>query len=441
MSLPSLPFEIIISILLLLPAKELIKLLVTCKSWYAMIKDQDFIKKHFESSVATGKNYLLYVPVQSKPEKTFTLLNAKNFHHESELRVPFDLPGMLNCVVVSSVNGLICLTDISCFGHIIYLTNPTINKYLTLPPSTIYFHELDLQIIQVSLGFGYHEKTNDFMVVRIGFVENDCYGWLDEEDDDDDVEPSRLPHGYDFVSRAEVFSLNTKVWKEIKLSCNFSYKRHDMFSGVVVNECLHWKVVKSNTYEDEMVILSYHLGEETFQEFECPKFQGEGGVDLTECIGEFKGKLGLFAFCAVFDYWFGIRGQPCHLWVMEEYGVKNSWTCHATISLGMMIYRPLAFTRNGEIIIQDRFASIYSYDFSNNQLLDLKIQAEEHDLNFVNFTDSLVLVDLNDKPMGQEGATPANGGGVDFDGYMHMEEVNMVDKDDPPGDTPMNVEK
>nr|XP_033514495.1 F-box/kelch-repeat protein At3g23880-like [Nicotiana tomentosiformis] len=250
MSLPSLPFEIIISILLLLPAKALIKFLVACKSWCAMIKNQDFIKKHFETSVATGKNYILYVPVQSKPEKTFTLLNAKNFHYESELRVPFDLPGMLNCIVVSSINGLICLTDISRFGHIIYLTNPTINKYLILPPSNIYGDELDLQIIQVSLGFGYHEKTNDFKVVRIGFVENDCYDWLDEEDDDE--EPMTPPHGYDFVSKAEA--------------------------------------VKSNTYEDEMVILSYHLGEETFQEFECPKFQGEGGVDLTECIGEFKGQ-------------------------------------------------------------------------------------------------------------------------------------------------------
>ncbi|KAM3290778.1 hypothetical protein P3S67_019067 [Capsicum chacoense] len=272
MSPPYLTFEIIFSILLLLPAIALIKFLVVCKSWCAIIKSQDFIKKHFETPNARGKNYILYGHTKN---------NHENFCYEHESRVQFDLPGMLSCFFVGSVNGLICLTDLNCFGHKIYLTNPSINKYLMLPPSSIYDDESDLLIIQVVLGFGYHAKTNDFKVVRIGFIEH-------EEDHEGSVSVPP-PYGYDnFLSRVVVFSLNTKVWKALELSPNLSYKSYDMVSGVVVNECLHWDVIKSNgTYEDiyKVVILTFHLGEETFQEIEFSIYHEESAIDLSRCLG------------------------------------------------------------------------------------------------------------------------------------------------------------
>lgn len=57
-------------------------------------------------------------------------------------------------------------------------------------------------IIQVILGFGYDEKTNDFKVVRIEYIEH-------EEDHEGSV--SIPPYAYDFLSRVEIFSVNTKV--------------------------------------------------------------------------------------------------------------------------------------------------------------------------------------------------------------------------------------
>ncbi|XP_055826421.1 F-box/kelch-repeat protein At3g23880-like [Solanum dulcamara] len=391
MYLPSLPFEIIISILLLLPAKELIKFLVTCKSWYALIKSQEFIKKHHETSTVTGENHILYTHIETNSEKTFALLNHKTFHYESDLRVSFDLPDALNSIIVSSVNGLICLADINRFGHT-YLTNPSINKYLILPPSSIYSDESELQFRQMCTGFGYHERTNDFKVVRIGFIDHD---WLIEDYYEEPITP---PRAYDFECRAEIFSLNTKVWKTLNLSPNFCYNRHDIFSGVVVNECLHWKAIKSNTYEDKMVILSFHMGDGIFHDIECPIFSDEERINRFKCFGEFKGKLGFFTYCPI-ECWYGPGEQPCHLWTMEEYGVINSWTCQTIIVPGMSICKPLAFTRNGEIIMRDRSGKIFCCDYNNNQLLDLNIQDDKHDLNFINYTESLVLVDLNDEPM------------------------------------------
>ena len=242
------------------------------------------------------------------------------------------------------------------------------------------------------IGFDYHERTNDFKVVRIGIIDHD---WLNDIDYEDPITP---PREYKFECKAEIFSLNTKVWKTLNLSPDFCYKRHDIFSGLVINEYLHWKAIKRNTYEDKMVILSFHMGDETFQDIEFPIFYDEVEINLSICLGEFKGKLGLFTFCPI-ECWNMPGEQPCHLWTMEEYGEINCWTCQAIIVSAIPICNPLAFTRNGEIIMRDRFGKIVCYNYNNNQLIDLNIQDEEHDLNFINYTESLVLIDLNDDPM------------------------------------------
>lgn len=44
----------------------------------------------------------------------------------------FDFSKILNWIVANLVNVLFCLTNISCFGLTIYLTNLSTNKYLIL---------------------------------------------------------------------------------------------------------------------------------------------------------------------------------------------------------------------------------------------------------------------------------------------------------------------
>ncbi|XP_049394730.1 uncharacterized protein LOC125859021 [Solanum stenotomum] len=270
------------------------------------------------------------------------------------------------------------------------------------------------------IGFGYHERTNDFKVVRIGFID---HVWLIEE----------YNYGeYDFECRAEIFSLNTKVWKTLDLSHDFCYNRLDLFSGVVVNEYLHWKAIKSNTYENKMVILTFHMGDEAFQDIECPIFYDGEEINQSINLGEFRGKLGFLRSYPV-KCWYGPGEKPCYIWTMEEYGEINSWTSQTVIVSGMPIQYPLAFTKNGQIIIRDKYGNIFSYDYNTNQLLDFNIQDEEYAMNFIDYTESLVLVDLNDDPM--------EDGVAEFDEDINMEHmINMIDNDDPQGETSMDDE-
>uniref|UniRef100_A0A3Q7FHB9 F-box associated beta-propeller type 1 domain-containing protein n=1 Tax=Solanum lycopersicum TaxID=4081 RepID=A0A3Q7FHB9_SOLLC len=253
-----------------------------------------------------------------------------------------------------------------------------------LGPNLISCDDSELQFRKMCIGFGYHERTDDFKVVRIGFID---HVWLNEEYNYEEV------GGYDFECRAEIFSLNTKVWKALDLSHDFCYNRVDLFSGVVVNEYMHWKAIKSNTYENKMVILTFHMGDETFQDIECPIFYDGEEINQSIYLGEFRGKLGFLRSYPV------KLGQPCYIWTMEEYGEMNSWTCQTIIVPSLPIQYPLAFTKNGQIIIRDKYENIFSYDYNTNQLLDLHIQDDEHAMNFIDYTESLVLVDLNDDPM------------------------------------------
>ncbi|KAK4733631.1 hypothetical protein R3W88_007892 [Solanum pinnatisectum] len=296
---------------------------------------------------------------------------------------------MLNCIV-GVVNGLICFENINPEEHTIYLTNPSINKYLILPPSSIYSDDSKLQFRKMCIGLGYHERTNDYKVVRIGFID---HVWLNEEYNYEETGE------YDFDCRAEIFSLNTKVWKTLDLSHDFCYNRVDVFSGVVVNEYLHWKAIRATLGENKMVILTFHMGDETFQDIECPIFYDGEETNQSIYLGEFRGKLGFLRSYPV--KW----EQPCYIWTMEEYGEMNSWTY--------------------------KYGNIFSYDYNTNQLLDLHIQDGEFAMNFIDYTESLVLVNLNDDPM--------EDGVAEFDEDINMEHViNMIDDDDPQGDASMD---
>ncbi|KAK4706819.1 hypothetical protein R3W88_033615 [Solanum pinnatisectum] len=325
----------------------------------------------------------------------------------------FDSPDILNCIV-GSVNGLICFENINPEGHTIYFTNPSIKKLLILPPSSIYSDDSELQFRKMCIVFGYHERTNAYKVVHIGFID---HVWLNEEYNYEEAGE------YDFDCRAEIFSLNTKVWKTLDLSHDCCYNRVDVFSRVVVNEYLHWKAIKSNTCENKMVILTFHIGDETFQDIECPIFCDGEEINQSIYLGEFRGKLGFLRSYPV--KW----EQPCYIWTMEEYGEMNSWTCQTIIVSGMPIQYPLAFTKNGQIIIRDKYGNIFSYDYNTNQLLDLHIQDGEFAMNFIDYIESLVLVNLNDDP--------TEDGVAEFD-EEHV--INMIDDDDPQGDASMDDE-
>ncbi|KNA07355.1 hypothetical protein SOVF_172770 [Spinacia oleracea] len=161
-------------------------------------------------------------------------------------------------------------------------------------------------------------------------------------------------------SKAFLYTLkkNNRLWKEIDLPCFEStttsiINREQVLyiqaykHGVVTNNHLHWNITE---YDDEIkkfakeTILSFDLHKEEWVQVSVPDELNQGctekeGLKLKPYIIDFgvlNGSLSLLTHCLSDD-------KMNELWVMKEYGVKESWTrlCNVPLRSGI----PLVYHR------------------------------------------------------------------------------------------------
>ncbi|GFP87929.1 F-box protein cpr30 [Phtheirospermum japonicum] len=350
----------------MLPTEALVKFQCVCTDWRDLIRDRNFIKKHHRYLASKGKSYLLLIPSEHTTDRAFRLLCDKTFDRALDIELPLDLIPT-SFVIVGSFNGLLCLADTTSFGTTIYMCNPSIRKYRTI--------NFPITDVNISLGFGYHDETDDYKVVRIASSP------LEE-----DVTVNYI--GFETLNntKIEVYSLTTNLWKDIEVD-NFPWELFDARSDVVVNESIHWKAIYRDTHEDIMVILAFHIGEEVFRPLSFPNYLSDG-EDLMEYVGVYKGSLSLFVFhLADQDPW----DEKCYVWVMREYGVVSSWTKVHSVRINPGVVTPHTFTQNNEIIYENGRGETVVYHFDTHTTTVL-IGQEQAFLDSVTYVDSLVML-------------------------------------------------
>lgn len=78
------------------------------------------------------------------------------------------------------------------------------------------------------------------------------------------------------------------------------------------------------------------------------------------------------------------------LWVMKEFGVKESWTRLSTIGPLLRIGRPVGFWNNGEFILENSFGDLVLFDNCSKQIKNLGLQGKRDRLELVVNIESLV---------------------------------------------------
>ncbi|KAL0412903.1 UNVERIFIED_CONTAM: F-box protein [Sesamum radiatum] len=330
-----------------------------------------FIKQHSEIRASKGNGYLLYVQMNYDPRRAFTLLREETFEQALEIDIPFQ-PVDMYLVVIGSCKGLLCVTDTEMFGSVIYLCNPYIRRCRVINhpiPGDVESSD-DTRNDSVSLGFGYYDKTDDYKIVRI----------VVPGDEHDQETANR--------TNIEVYSSSTNSWKSVVVE-GFSWSICDVKSELVVGDSVHWRAFHKYTNKDVLMILAFHLGNETFQQIRLPNYEVDG-EDMMECITLYKGNLSLFLFHKV-DRQHPWQGQYCYLWVMKEYGVYGSWTKTLTVTVAPAVLRPLGFTRNDEIVFEDCEQDLVVCHFGSITAKALRVEATGL-LYFGSYMDSLVLL-------------------------------------------------
>jgi F-box interacting protein len=172
----------------------------------------------------------------------------------------------------------------------VQLWNPSLRKFEDLPPVC------DSEIFQMLHGFGYDPISDNYKVVVV-------FGYLDREDSIDN----------DFsLNEVKVLTLGgTDSWKSVS-KFPFAIQSFQR-SGQYVSGTINWSVSMGT----ERFIASFNLGNECYQKIDLPDDLGK--------VDDCKSHLTVFKDCLCM-----ILGE--NVWVMKEYGNKESWTKLFTIS-------------------------------------------------------------------------------------------------------------
>nr|ABW71899.1 truncated S-locus F-box protein [Prunus avium] len=241
--------EILIDILVRLPAKSLVRFLCTCKSWSDLVGSSSFVSTHLHRNITKHAHVHLLclhhpnVRRQVNPDDPYvtqefqwSLFPNETFEECSKLSHP--LGSTEHYGIYGSSNGLVCISDeILNFDSPILMWNPSVRKFRTAPTST----NINLKFAYVALQFGFHHAVNDYKVVRMMRTNKDALA-------------------------VEVYSLRTDSWKMIEaippwLKCTWQHHRGTFFNGVA------YHIIQKGPI---FSIMSFDSGSEEFEEFIAP---------------------------------------------------------------------------------------------------------------------------------------------------------------------------
>ncbi|XP_058203832.1 F-box/kelch-repeat protein At3g23880-like [Rhododendron vialii] len=283
--LPDLPHEIIVEILSRLPVKTLMRFRCVCESWRSLISDPKFAKTHLSLASSntdyTHRRLLLRSDDDPHDFKSCSIFSIMYERCDAAVGLDFGLDGVR---IVGSCNGLVCMT----FGlKTLFIWNPSTRKFRILPDIEVPWWNR-CTVYQRSrfpvCGFGYDESIDDYKVVLI----------------------FQAQVNWEYKNTVAVYTSRTDSWRTIG-DCPHQVNG----SGKFVSGALHW----IGHVEIKDIIVSFDLAKETYGEVSQPDYIHFANRYLTMEV--LSGCL-----CMLCDY----DGLGVELWVMKEYGIRESWT-------------------------------------------------------------------------------------------------------------------
>ncbi|KAL6204756.1 hypothetical protein ACLB2K_022023 [Fragaria x ananassa] len=331
--------EIISEILARLPVKSVVRFRCVSKWWSALISDPYFTKKHLSYSkegITENTSRLLYslYPPQSLDYEA--LKDLKDHSDCSFANRVLDFPVRklpryhFLCSIVGCCDGLVCIiVEEEEDGGYFMLWNPCTRNSRKLPRTIPKLCNPDRMSFKFC-GFGYDSATDDYKVIvgdinHIVFEETTVY----------------------------VFALKTSSWKKLPIINN---PLDITGRGFFLNGALHW-LTRNPGHCPRTVLLSFDLVEEKFHD----------KIPLPDCEIQ---QMSVVKNClCVFNHAFSWRNVTT-IWLMKEYGVKQSWTpvirCSTENFPGDFRHvsvQPLCILEDGQVLVVtnygERFLVLY----------------------------------------------------------------------------------
>ncbi|KAL4575331.1 hypothetical protein LXL04_022173 [Taraxacum kok-saghyz] len=336
-----------------------------CKPWNALLSESSFIKSHLHHSIHNNDEVLLFFnsgfSFESCSALTARPSSSPNLELTDFIKLPVNLQPkdrFIHSGVIGSVNGLICFHYGSFDNHVVHIWNPSLSAMSTLPPSSIPSGTSR----KTHFRFGFDPKTDDYKVVKLTNLYERC----------------------EMAPQAEVYSMRKGSWKVISQKFPSYVTMIQDRDEVCVDGHdghLHWLGCTDFRWLKEAIV-AFDLGLETFRVISLPRsVLHDMGMNV---VGVLAGKLCVMS---------RVRFYECDVWVMEEYGVAESWVRHHAFSQFSGDIYPFGFTLNGEFLFHvynDRFA-LYDQIEEKSKIFDI-MGGQIGKTKVVEYVDSLVWV-------------------------------------------------
>lgn len=318
------PEDVLRKILSRLPVKSLIRFRCVSKTWCALTKKPDFIYLHVNQSIKTNSNTTIIVR-QGYSVDPDSLTNPMEL--DSPLKPYYGIfPNILG-----SCNGLVCLSRLK--THVLW--NPSTRKHIKLPSPGFEFSKGSYSYLYIVYGFGYDHVNHDYKLVRM----EQYYG--------KDV--------YSLASIVKVYSQKLASWRRIT---DFPYYLcYNGSHGVFVGGALHWIVCRKLELDSEKFIAAFDLGTEQYGLVPLPEYLDKGVYMHVEVLGE--------TLCLICNF----LSIKVDMWVMKDYGVKNSWTKLISVKqpsdlMSFIFLMPVVYSKSREkvLLAQDGGVVMWWYD-------------------------------------------------------------------------------
>ncbi|XP_071703792.1 F-box/kelch-repeat protein At3g06240-like [Rutidosis leptorrhynchoides] len=339
----SIPSDIITEILYRLPSKSVGRFRCVSKDWLSLLTSPQFIKIH---ETTLNQSHIIY---QVNSSIIPYLIPFHQFEEEEALPVEFHLKlPYFTPVVYGSCNGLVLMS----YHHddfvpdMLVISNPTTREYVELPKCD---YGSGIMFGWYRIGFFYDAESNDYKVATICRVH-------------------RSSNIHTICIYVDVYSLGTNTWTRVT---DYPYKhRWTSKPGGLVNGFLHW-IIKG--FNDLPILVAFCLANEKSSEVSLPN-----DLDIlfkyhvSELVN-FDGKLAIF-----------VEGE---IWLMKEYGVKESWTkitLHGLDETPISINELRIFNYNEKILlVGDNQMLMYDIEegklckhmYASRNIGDLKVRA------------------------------------------------------------------
>ncbi|KAL4332978.1 hypothetical protein GQ457_07G013240 [Hibiscus cannabinus] len=308
----------IADILSWLPTKTLFRFKCVSKPWSSLVGDSDFVKLHLHNSFKANAKTKLVLDGRTEDDeyKTYSI-DFDSLANLEELSRPFSIAKFgVSSRIFGSCNGLLAVYhDEAGFA----LWNPSTRTCHHLPKLTIGdVFDCDYENV---LGFGYDATGNDYKVVQMSASGKSVM----------------------------IYSLKANSWRRIK-DCPYQISYHVTQDGVFSNGSLHWVGDEEDEHGNGRLIFGLDLKVEEFHQ--VPESDISNRNFGYRSVGVLGGNL-----CVFREY---DDKDDVILWVMKEYGVKESWTEVAALSReewwqrGYFYTRAIACSRRGgRLLLED----------------------------------------------------------------------------------------